>query len=419
MLSKLRERLLLKTTTAQSDVSRAFLDQYLQTPQTFYLGIDPTASFLHLGHFMQIMATKWMLKYGHNGLLVLGEFTASIGDPSGRKTERQGESSSIISTYTSDIHQLLNKIDTNTSKLLNIENQLMILRNTWNDMSVKEFLQVGKHVSLSSMLSKDSVASRLSTTGISYTEFSYMLFQAYDFVYLNQKYKCSIQIGGSDQFGNIITGINLVNSMTATKQNVYGITLNLITDENGDKLGKSLIQHNERGRPVISSNYNDAVYLYKFIINIPSKMKADMIFRLSHLEQSHSLYDLANFIIDSCWMDKDLVSTEIRLLLRCLMDPKSICSSDLLNLIKLDKKYDSFIKVAANGELDCTQYIANAFSLSKSEIKKAIKNKSIKVFDIKNLTEYRLTSRSTVEKSLPIYSVISYGSNMPFVSILK
>lgn len=205
-------------------------------PITVYAGFDPTADSLHLGHVVPIMALAHFQRAGHRVLLVVGGATGMIGDPSGRSEERQLLSIEQVAANARAIGAQMNRyFDPNAP------HPPILLNNfDWiGRMSFIDWLRdVGKHFTLGYMLAKESVSRRLeSEQGISYTEFSYMTLQAFDFLYLFDHYGCTLQVGGSDQWGNITAGIDLIRRQRQAQ--AYGITFHLITTSSGEKFGKS------------------------------------------------------------------------------------------------------------------------------------------------------------------------------------
>ena len=413
ILRKLRERLLLKSATAQTPESLKQLELRLQKPVTFYLGIDPTANFLHLGHFMQLMAAKWMMTHKHNCIIVLGEFTALIGDPSGKTKERQTLPISQVSDNTNKLESLIKTIDSNSSSLISDDRAFHILRNNWNDMNLLDFFHLGKSFSLSTMLSRDCVKSRIEK-GISYTEFSYMIFQANDFLHLYKKYNCTIQLGGSDQYGNILSGINIIRNINSSDTvPIHGITLNLLTDKNHQKIGKSMISASKRGQAVISDNYNDAVYMYNYLLNIPDSNVVQMVLKLSHLPENSTKQQLADFVVDCCW--KGFPSKFIRKLLNTLYYPETVSNEEAEELLK-NKQVSSFIVEVTGTNTLSTDLIADTFDIVRKVAKQAIQSgNSIKMFDLNSRKWSTLKERKLVSESIPGFCVIQYGTNIPFL----
>lgn len=203
---------------------------------TLYHGIDPTASSLHLGNLIGVLAMRRFQDAGHSPLALVGGSTGMIGDPSGRSDERN-----LLDAATLDAN--LSGIRGQLAQLLDFDGRAaarMVNNHDWTrDVSLLEFLRdVGKHVTVNQMVAKESVKSRMdSESGISFTEFSYMLLQAFDFWWLHDNYGCSLQIGGSDQWGNITAGIDLTRRRSG--DTVHGLTWPLMTRTDGAKFGKT------------------------------------------------------------------------------------------------------------------------------------------------------------------------------------
>jgi tyrosyl-tRNA synthetase len=203
-----------------------------------YCGFDPTAESLHIGSLVPLLALRRFQIAGHTPIALVGGATGLIGDPSFKSAERQLNSTDIISDW-------VDRIKPQLSQFLDFDkgrNAAQLVNNLdWTkDLDVLSFLRdVGKHFSVSTMVQKESVKQRLERNGegISFTEFSYMILQSYDFAELNKRYSCTLQIGGSDQWGNITSGIDLTRRMN--KKQVFGLTLPLVTKADGSKFGKT------------------------------------------------------------------------------------------------------------------------------------------------------------------------------------
>lgn len=212
----------------------AGLRALLATPgQTAYIGFDCTAKSLHVGSLVQIMLLRWWQKCGHRPIVLLGGGTTKIGDPSGKDESRPPISDETIAENMASIRTVFNKF-------INLDHALLVNNADWLDtLSLPIFMRdYGKHFSINRMLTMDSVRLRLERQQhLSYLEFNYMLFQAYDFLELFKKYQCHIQMGGSDQWGNIVTGIDLIGSLKLGK--AFGITSPLLTTSSGAKMGKT------------------------------------------------------------------------------------------------------------------------------------------------------------------------------------
>jgi tyrosyl-tRNA synthetase len=207
--------------------------QLLEKPVTCYIGFDPTATSLHVGSLLPIMSLAHMQRCGHRPIALVGGGTALVGDPSGKTEMRQMLSREEIDENAEKLKvQLSQFIDFSSDQALLVNNAEWLA-----PLNYIEFLRdIGRHFSVNRMLSAESYKMRLET-GLSFIEFNYMLLQAYDFLLLFDDYGCSLQMGGSDQWGNIVAGVDLVRRMR--QKTVYGITFPLITTASGEKMGKT------------------------------------------------------------------------------------------------------------------------------------------------------------------------------------
>lgn len=233
LIESLQKRgLIAQTTDAKA------LDELLSKEKiTLYCGFDPTADSLHLGHLVPVLVLKRFQMLGHTPIALVGGATGMIGDPSFKATERSLNTPDVVAGW-------VEKIRNQLKPFLSFKGEnAAIMENNYNwfgEMPVLTFLRdIGKHFSVNAMINKESVKQRINRdeVGISFTEFSYSLLQGYDYSQLNQKYNCTLQIGGSDQWGNITAGIDLTRRLN--QKTVYGLTLPLITKSDGTKFGKS------------------------------------------------------------------------------------------------------------------------------------------------------------------------------------
>lgn len=213
------------------------VQQLLSTPQTLYCGFDPTAGSLHIGHLVPLIMLKRFQDAGHQAIALIGGATGMIGDPSFKATERSLNSEETVTGWVQDLsNQIQQLMNNQVSKPM-----IMVNNADWvKQINVIDFFRdVGKHFSVNTMISRESVKQRLQRPdqGISFTEFSYALLQSYDFAELNRQYGCRLQIGGNDQWGNIVSGIDLTRRQNG--EQVFGLTLPLITKSDGTKFGKT------------------------------------------------------------------------------------------------------------------------------------------------------------------------------------
>ena len=225
-----------------------------------YVGIDPTADSLHIGHLVSIMMLKHLQKHGHKPIAVVGGATGMIGDPSGKSEERKLLDEETLRKNEKCLSEQIRLfLDFDSSKA----NAAEIVNNyDWTkDYTFINFLRdIGKHITISYMMAKDSVQKRLEG-GISYTEFTYQLLQGYDFLYLHENKNCKLQMGGSDQWGNIVTGTELIRRKTGGE--AFALTCPLITKADGGKFGKT-----EKGNVWLDAKYTSPYQFFQFWINV-------------------------------------------------------------------------------------------------------------------------------------------------------
>ncbi len=224
-----------------------------------YLGIDPTANSLHIGHLVSIMMLKHFQLAGHKPIALIGGATGMIGDPSGKSKERNLLDEDILRYNQECIKKQLVKFLDFDCK----HNAAELVNNyDWTKkFNLLDFLRnIGKHITVNYMINKDSVKNRLET-GLSFTEFSYQLLQAYDFLYLNENKNCKLQMGGSDQWGNITSGVELIRKMTGTR--AFALTCPLITKSDGGKFGKT-----ETGNIWLDPKKTSPYKFYQFWLNV-------------------------------------------------------------------------------------------------------------------------------------------------------
>ena len=227
-------------------------DKLNNEKMTFYWGTDPTADSLHIGHYSSLVTAKRLARAGHNPILLVGGATGLIGDP--RPTsEREIISKEAVENNVEAIKKQVKKIVGENTEVVN--------NNDWmKEFSFTDFLRdVGKYINVNYMLDKDIIRRRLET-GITFAEFSYTLIQGYDFLHLFKEKNCTLQAAGSDQWGNITTGVDLIRKMTGKQ--AYGFTMPLILDQNGKKFGKS-----EGNALWLNEDKTSSYELYQYLIN--------------------------------------------------------------------------------------------------------------------------------------------------------
>ncbi len=372
------------------DVTPGLEEALAAGPMTGYIGFDPTAPSLTIGNFVPIMLLKLFQRAGHQPIVLMGGATGRIGDPSGKDKERE------LKSY-DELDANLARQQEQMKKFLDFEgvpNKAQIVNNLdfYNEMNVLHFLRdVGKTLTVNYMMSKESVQKRLET-GISYTEFSYQLLQAYDFQCLYNKYDCHLQMGGSDQWGNITAGTEFIRRNLEAK--AYALTAPLLTKADGSKFGKS-----ESGNIWLDPQMTSPYKFYQFWINAAD---ADMsrFFRTFTLRSRHEVEALERDLADNPREFKRLLAEELTKRVHSDEDYQSVLKvSELLFGGKADK---SALLELSTTELDTVaqeiphfsvarDLLANGVNVvdllaehtsiaaSKSEARKAIQNNAISV----------------------------------------
>jgi tyrosyl-tRNA synthetase len=254
LFDDLRWRGLVYQTTDEA----ALRARLLEGPITCYIGFDPTAESLHIGNLLGLTLLRRFQEAGHRPIAVAGGATGMIGDPGGRSEERN-----LLDSDT--LGRNLDAIRLQIARFIDFDHDALLVNNAdWTmPFSAIDFLRdVGKHFSVNAMLAKDSVKSRLEGAGISFTEFSYMLLQSYDFVHLYRTYGCELQMGGSDQWGNITAGVDLARRMDGA--HLHALTHPLVTRSDGVKLGKSA-----DGGAWLAADRTSPYQFFQWLLRIP------------------------------------------------------------------------------------------------------------------------------------------------------
>jgi tyrosyl-tRNA synthetase len=246
----------------------ALIDKLNEGGLTFYIGTDPTADSLHLGHYSSFLITRRLAEAGHHPLILVGGATGLVGDPRGTVERALSQKEVVFRNFEA--------LKAQVQKLFPYP---VVNNYDWiKDMNVLDFFRdIGKFINVGYMLSKDHVKRQMET-GISYAEFSYMLIQGYDFKYLHEHMNVDLQVAGSDQWGNITTGIELIRKTTG--ETVYAMTMPLITDSQGNKFGKS-----EGNAVWLDKNKTSSYELYQFLLNAEDVMAVPYLKRLTFLSR--------------------------------------------------------------------------------------------------------------------------------------
>ena len=342
-----------------------------------YIGFDCTAESLHVGSLMQIMCLKLLQNYGHQPIVLLGGGTTRIGDPSGKDKTRSILSESEIIRNTKNIEKILRKyLDTKNKKV----KPIFVNNHSWlKNLNYISFLRnIGKHFTINKMLTFDSVKLRLDREqSLSYMEFNYMILQAYDFLELNSKKNCALQVGGSDQWGNIVNGVELIKRYS--NKQVFGLTTPLITLASGAKMGKT-----EKGAIWLDKKLLSPYDYFQFWRNTDDKDVMKFLKMFTDLEVSE-IENMKNININDL---KEKLALEATKMLHgedesnkalktsiSIFVKKEIGNQIQLPIIKIKKKE---VK-AGLSILDLV--VRSKLLKSKGEVRRAIKDKGIKIDD--------------------------------------
>ena len=254
--------------------SPELIDKLNEGGLTFYVGVDPTGESLHIGHFLTVIATVKRLKdAGHNPIIIAGGGTGLIGDPK-PNVERPMITKEAVNHNIECIKKQVSNFLHDDITIVNNADWLL-------EMNAIDFLRdYGKHFNINYMINKDTVKRRLDI-GITYTEFSYMILQSIDFLKLYEKYNCTLQIGGQDQWGNITSGLELIRKIHGDKVKCYGLTVPLVTKSDGTKFGKT-----EKGESLWLDKEKTSPYeMYQYFINSEDVMVIDYLKKLTFLSR--------------------------------------------------------------------------------------------------------------------------------------
>jgi tyrosyl-tRNA synthetase len=361
---------------------------------TGYIGFDPSAASLHVGNLLTIMGLVHLQRYGHTPIAVAGGGTGLIGDPSGKSQERRLLSKEEVQTNVEGIKEQLRRfLDFETKS-----NPAILVNNAdWlTTISITDFLRdVGKHFTVNTMIAKESVKRRLEQEGISFTEFSYLLLQSFDYLFLYEKYHCTLQMGGSDQWGNITAGADLIRRVHGAK--VHGLVFPLLTTASGTKFGKS-----ESGAIWLDEKLTYPYRFYQYWINTEDKDVITCLQRFTLLSPQE-IKDLADSVTsepEKRNAQRKLASEVTRAvhgetaLKKAEQASRVLFGEEVLNL-NLQEVLDIFADVpsielekslfSGNGIPLVDMVTAAGFALSKGEARRLIQNGGIYLNNIRNI----------------------------------
>ena len=356
-----------------------------------YIGFDCTAESLHVGSLLQIMCLRLLQKHGHQPIVLLGGGTTRIGDPSGKDQTRRILSEKEINKNSKNIEKILNnflKTKDKKTKPIFVNNYKWL-----KDLNYISFLRnIGKHFTINKMLTFDSVKTRLDREqSLSYMEFNYMILQAYDFLELNKKENCILQIGGSDQWGNIVNGVELIKRHS--NKNVFGLTTPLITLASGAKMGKT-----ENGAIWLDKKLLSAYDYWQFWRNIDDRDVIKFLKMFTDLKLSE-IEEINNQDINQ---QKIILANEATKMLHGVEDAKK-AESIAKNTFSDDSSGKNLPDIKINKsyiDKDIINLISNIKkNLSKSEIRRLIKSNGVKINN-ETITEEKFNiSKDLIDKN--------------------
>ena len=341
-----------------------------------YIGFDITSDSLHVGSLIQLMLLHWLDFYGHKSIALVGGGTTLIGDPSGKDQTRK-----ILNK--NEIDKNINNIKNTFERFVNLKKNSLVINNyDWlSELNYIDFLrEFGSKITLNRMLTYDSVKNRLvREQPLSILEFNYMLLQAYDFVYLNKNFNCILQMGGSDQWGNILTGIDLIRKIN--KRDAFGITSPLITNSDGIKMGKT-----SNGAVWLNKNKISSLDFFQFWRNINDKDVSRFLYLFTKLplNEIKKLSLLKNQEINEA---KKILAYEVTKIVRGNKDADEALeiADNIFNSKIVDERLPNISKNKSNLNIDNFSILDAIEELnlvkSRSEIKRLIKSNGIKVND--------------------------------------
>ena len=410
------------------------IEEFLhEKPRSAYIGFDPTSDSLHIGSLVPIMLLSHFQRSGHKPIALIGGATGMIGDPSGKSSERNLLDEK---TLRQNEHCLKKQLSSFLSFEDKSKNHALLLNNyDWmKKISFLEFIRdIGKHITVNYMMSKDSVKNRISSdsgNGMSFTEFTYQMVQGFDFLFLSRNNKCSIQMGGSDQWGNITTGTELIRRIDKGKG--YALTCPLITKSDGSKFGKS-----EDGNIWLDSQKTSVYKFYQYWLNtsdvdaknyikIFTFLSKDVIEKLivdhkanPHLRilQKKLASEITEIVHSTDELNNAVKASEILFSKDFLKEIQEIDEQVFLDIFEGVTTCEISGDEIKNG-LDIIKSLSeiSGFLSSKSEARRALKENSISVNKTKVNESYKLTNADLINNK---YIVLNRGKKKTFIIKVK
>jgi len=417
------------------DIMPGTEEQLLKEMTTAYIGFDPTSDSLHIGSLVPIIILKHLHNYGHRPIALVGGATGMIGDPSGKSDERNLLDEATLNKNVNGIKTLLsrfldfNSADANAPKLVNNYDWM-------KEFSFIGFVRdVGKRITVNYMMAKDSVKKRLTGeagSGMSFTEFTYQLIQGYDFYHLHKEYNCLLQLGGSDQWGNITTGTELVRRMNGEGAKAYAMTCPLITKADGSKFGKS-----EGGNVWLTADKTSPYKFYQFWVKTSDAdaEKYIKIFTFLPEEEINTLIEAHKEAPHLRQLQKKLAEEVTTFVHGTDLLEEAIRRSDFVfskyNYEQLNAVSDDFFTdifgeffhaeitpEQLNSDIDIVELLADVTKIfpSRGEARKGLVANAVAVNKEKITVDYKLSDKDLV---LGKYILVQFGKNKSFVLTVK
>ena len=370
-------------------------EQLTKESTTAYIGFDPTADSLHIGSMVQIILLVHLKNFGHKPIALIGGATGMIGDPSGKSDERNLLDEATLNKNVAGIKAVLSSfLDFNTT---DANAPILVNNYDWiKDFSFIDFARdIGKRITVNYMMSKDSVKKRLGADGegMSFTEFTYQLIQGYDFQYLYKKYNCLLQMGGSDQWGNITTGTELVRRMNGEGAKAYALTTPLITKADGSKFGKS-----EGGNVWLTADKTSIYKFYQFWLNT-SDEDAEKYIKIFTFLDKNTIDDL---------VEEHKTAPHLRVLQRKLTEEITILVHGKAELEKAIKASNILFGNSTSDdlkELDGATFLEIFDGVPQAEISKTYIDAGINIVEVLNEKSGFLKSNGEARRALTANSI--------------
>jgi tyrosyl-tRNA synthetase len=389
------------------DTSDSDLENSLPKSSYFYVGFDPSAKSLHLGNLIPLFTAIRLAQNGYKPIILFGGATGAIGDPSGKNAERQLLDRAVIDHNVLMISSQVRKI----ASRLNVELEFVDNYSWTKDISILDFLRdTGKYFTINYLLDKEMIRNRLAGDGISYTEFSYMLLQAFDFLHLYQHKNCILQIGGSDQWGNITAGLELIRKKI--QGSAFAFSIPLLTRSNGQKFGKS-----ESGAIMLDPELTSPYQFHQYILNLTDEDAIKLLKALSFIdiheikkleeeirlkpEERNAQKILADHLCDLVHGNESTTNAKASAKVLFGGSIENISDNELLNIFS-NVPSSNLLKSHVNESKIIDIFVSSALCNSKSEVRKLVKNGGAYINNIRiedpeaSLINFNVTNRSVI-----------------------